>query len=354
MARVMHISCVGRMLIRTVLDCRPGDPKFYAAICLLIASWSRCLKTRAPLQILAVGQVPQALRSFISDHGADLRGIQGDPDLSFVATGNTLLGGEASVDGQRILLIDNDTVFLRPPDELDAVPEDKLGGANSGSDRISDANWCKIEQDLNLPTLPGGQILDKSRLDQMRSPTAPLVRLPRGYINGGVLLLPKDPKFVLTWKRHIIRIRDHFEGRTDQQNALCRSNMAGLATATAAHGGAYWLDDGLNYRHYHFLLNARPLDRICILHMTGYPRFGWPTPEHSGVSGYVDTYWRSRILEPLVGLRPNMPESGWSDAMETSDAVHDHLLSVVSELDLDQVFAAIMETVPPARHANRE
>lgn len=330
------------MLIRTVLDCRPGDPKFFAAICLLVESWSNTMRGTIPLEICVLGPLPTRLRAFMEVRGATLRQVRPDPDLSFVPTGNTLLGAAPAANQCKVLLVDNDIVFLAALGDFAEAPEDLLAGAISGSDRISEANWGEIETILGLPTLPGGQILQKSRIAQLKDPTALRIRFPRGYINGGVLLLPKGSEFARTWKRHIIQIKEHFNGRTDQDTALCNSNMAGLATAAATHGGVHWLDDGLNYRHYHFLLNVRTVDRISILHMTGYPTKHWILGKPSSLSGYIEAYWRNRILGPLEELRTYISSDHYQSALETALAARGRLEAVARPKALDPEFSSIL------------
>lgn len=352
------------MLIRTVLDCRSKSLKFYTSIYLLVASWDAVLSNKSRLEIVYLGELPTTLRAFLERYQVAHRQVQPDPELVFAPTGNTLLGATYSAVHDRVLLVDNDVIFLNDAILSQNIPDNTLAGGIAGVVRVSQQQWEIIENEIGLSTLPGGQIVDSSQLPRHSDGVVEITHFPRTYINGGVLLLPKNCTFADVWKDHIIMIHDHFKGTNSETVSVCRSNMAGLATAAASHGKFEWLDAGANYRHFHFLMNARSLDAISIIHLTGDTRSHrransnfilagyivrfWQnhvprwlarrktsTDQTSHISNYVSLYWQNRIFEPLSELKEYVGPSHFQDASTTAHGALDRIQTIIQEYDLD-------------------
>lgn len=325
------------MLIRSVLDCRPDQPKYMCCTLLLVASWLRHVAGTAKLEIIVLGHPPAALTGFFDNVGVQWQITDADPALDFFGTGNTLLGAQQHGTDDRILLVDNDVYFRADIRELSDIPDTRMAGARAGNVRVRPEQWAEIGKALGLAPLNQPWTIIRSQVAALKDPDAPLQQDPLTYVNGGVLLLPKGDTFVQTWRAHIIRIADHFRDHPLKSAAVVASNMAGLATAIGDHGDFEWLSDGMNYRHRMLLLNELPLEQIKMLHMTGHPKTQETLPVQGYVSAHVAQYWNSRVLMDLRSLEAAHGARAYATAMANVQAVMQEMQSTIGEYNLDQV-----------------
>ncbi|MGB6228659.1 MAG: hypothetical protein WBF53_00850 [Litorimonas sp.] len=334
------------MLIRTVLDCRPSLGKFYCSLLLLAASWADRVRPHHGLEVVITGTPPRPLLAFLEAVGAHWRIAEPDPGLAFVPTGNTLLGGMPSETGERILLVDNDLYLMGDLNDLAAVDPDVVAGVPSGHPRVTAEQWRIIESDLGLPTHRNGWdargVELANRLNGRDRPT----RFARTYINGGVLLLPRDGAFVDRWRAHIVAIADRFRGTAMDTRAVCGSNMAGLATAVGAHERFQWLGEEYNYRHLHVLLDILPVETVSILHLTGDPRQDEAIDPSRYVSQYVELYWTNRVIRRLENHPDRFGATAAARVRETVAQLSESMLGTVRTHDLDGVMEAVAAGSP--------
>ncbi|MEP4053051.1 MAG: hypothetical protein ABJN22_12480 [Litorimonas sp.] len=333
------------MIIRTVLDCRPSDSKFYCSILLLVSSWVERVKPNFPLSIVITGTPPEALLRFFDSLGVSWEIAEADASLFFVPTGNTLLGGRAKDPSERIMLVDNDIYFLKDLRSLGEIRTDIFAGAPSGRPRISPKQWDLIKSELGLEPLSQSWIAPSRQLANLRNKTSYTEQMDQTYVNGGVLLLPQGEKFMEAWQANIIKIADYFRGTPLDSKSVTKSNMVGLATAIGEHGKFQWLSDGFNYRHPHILLNQLSFDEISIAHMTGTPRHDGPIQEERYVSDYVSLYWQHRVLKRLGEHENIYDRETFSAIGETTNLLAEAMHRSITAYELDAVMKDIRKTL---------
>lgn len=323
---------MARMVIRTVLDARPGAGRKYALqTSLLAASWRHHVRDRSahPLEVLVLGDMPPALSDLLATLGVAVIPVKPPATDAISRTANKIVG--LLVDAAApVLLIDNDTCFVA---DLDADPAPRgveIMAAVAGNVRVSSAQWRHIREHLGLGALDVEWRALQDQVSGFRKGTvAPVQR--ELYVNGGVVWTASPRELGRLWATNVTRIADLFEGHPLDGPSVRGSDMAGLATAIGTHGKFAFLDDGLNYRPPCFWMGQRDRREIRIVHMTDMrlPGLG-PT---CTVEDAVQNFWDDRVRSGLARL----DEARRADLLQASEEILSRIREVISAYGLNRV-----------------
>ena len=286
------------LVARTVLDLRPAVDKFVSQTLLLAAGWHRYARDDAALEVATVGGRDAVIDAMLAEIGAGGYAIAPGRNDDFSPSSNKIEAAHPDPGGARVLLLDNDVVFLGPVSDLAGLPADAIVAAEAGTARVEDPQWEVIERELGLPLLRRRWApLNVRDGDAVRAPRsqAPLRYL---YLNSGVVLFPAGHDHRAPWTSHQRRIRDHFAAHPPAPVPVTSSDQAGLASSVAAHGRFAWLPLRFNYRHGAYRLGLLPAELIAIMHFTGdVPGAGLT------LSQRLDAYW-ARYITPKIARLP--------------------------------------------------
>lgn len=296
---------------------------------LLVASWHRRVRYTAPLEVLIVGQPAPVLLRFLDSFGVSWKIVAPDPNDSVSKTSNTILGAQDS-ENRRILLVDNDVLFLADLNELTQVDSQLCMGAVAGSQRVNDAQWKLIEEHFATALTPTTRIPLQEHLRALTDRDTTVRPLRNVYVNGGVLLLPAGVNFQQTWRRCVCEIAELFHGHPLCSGAVRGSNMAGLATAISLHGKFEWLDLKYNYRPDCFALDVEPFGEIQIAHLTGVE------DSHRTLTGRIEAFWRQKMMGRFNKVRSALKPNELEHRLASIEMLRDELTSLVREYDLEQ------------------
>lgn len=325
------------MLIRTVLDCRAASHKYIHQTLLLAASWHRNIpdRTARPLEVVAIGQPPDALCAFLRTAGVRVLASPPDPNDRIAKMSNTIVGAVAHLDHDRVLLLDNDIVFLREPD-LGAVPADTVAAAIAGQERVTPRQWQIVERELQLAPLARTWVPlrhEQHALREGQGPPAPVRGL---YVNGGVVFMPQGPHFALLWRRHVTLIARLFANHPERTPAVYGSVQAGLATAVGTWERFFLLPVSYNFRPVCFVLGKCSLDDLSMLHMSS----GYDVPRECATSERIRDYWQTRILDALEGVRTRLSTLEYEQRVATARSCLGILTGLCADYELDDVVRA--------------
>ncbi len=320
------------MIIRTVLDLRPELPKFMLQTLLLAASWHKFARSKAPLEVVHIGELPDELRVTFEQLGVVTTPTQPNANDGFSKTSNTIQG-VAPVPSEQLLLLDNDVVFTNTIDDLCALPAHCVYGAVAGSHRVSKKQWAHIRK-LELAPVPCTPQRPRTALvtalSKRRLRPAPM---RFGYANGGVILFAPGYDFQSIWQDQQREIAATFSRHRLANGNVIQSNMAALATAIGTYGHFDWLPPGYNYRHADFALGLCEASDVRLVHMTG---FGKRTNAET-LSGWINEYWSEKMKKSLHMLRPRLTSGTFSHRLTVLQEIHDKILSIISTYNLDSV-----------------
>lgn len=300
---------------------------------LLAASWHRFGRVTAPLEVLTIGQAPEALITFLTGLGVTVEQVSPGPNDALSKTSNTVLGTRP-VAGSRVLLVDNDVVFCGSIDPLTQLDPEPIYGAISGHNRVKPSQWAHIADQLGLAPAAAPPTRALTSVVNALIRERPLPEpLKISYPNGGVLLFPAGADLGPVWSDHQARIAACFAGTDLISDAVTNSNMAALATTIGNYGAFDWLPDGYNYRHAGFALNLCKAEDIRMVHMTGLN-----TPRPSGsLSEWVTGYWSDKMLKKLTDLRPQITDADDKARRAIAQSVLEGVLETIQSYDLDPI-----------------
>ena len=327
------------MVIRTVLDCRATSHKYIHQTLLLAASWHRCVSDRRarPLELIAIGDAPDALHTFLSGLGIRVLPAAPDPNERIAKMSNTIVGGIADVDDERVLLLDNDIVFLQDPD-LSKVPDDTVAAAIAGQERVSARQWEIVEQQLHLAPLARSWVSLRQEQSALVDGRAMPHAIPRLYANGGVVLLPRGREFALLWRRHVSLIAEVFADHPERTGAVYGSVQAGLATAIGAWKRFVLLPVSYNFRPACFVLGKAPLNEVSLLHMSSR----YDVARDVSTTERVRDYWDALIFAPLESVRARLEASDYEQRVADARACLHILSGLCREYQLDEIVRACL------------
>ncbi len=317
------------LCIRTVLDARNPSTKYMFQVLLLAASWHKSTRSTAPLEVLIIGDAPDAMLRFLESIGARCKAVAPDPNDQFSATSNTITGC-FDTDGQRILLVDNDVVFRGDLSELSSVDSQLFMGSIAGTRRVLDAQWKAIEERFGFGPLPATKPWLKELVRVQVEPDKRPTPLGNVYVNGGVLLLPAGEEFGTKWRHYVREIAELFHNHPLRSGSVYGSNMAGLAMAIAAHANFEWLNERYNYRCDCFALGLEQPERIEIVHLTGL------ADSHRSVCKRVEDYWQKKMLARFNEVQAALSEVEKQKRLTVIENFRCELLSLIDEYELEQ------------------
>jgi len=316
------------LCVRTVIDARARTTKYLYQVLLLAASWHKHVRHNAPLEVMIVGEPPEALCRFLESLGVFWTTVDPDPNDAISKTSNTIVGAVDTV-GRRILLVDNDVMFWGDLSELMHVDGNLCQGSVAGAIRVADAQWKVISEHLGFSPLPSSLIPLGQRTRAVVNVDYQPKALSNVYVNGGVLLLPEGDRFGIAWRRYVREIAELFERHALRTKSVYGSNMAGLAMAIADHGRFEWLDLRYNYRADCFVLGLESPEQIEIVHLTGFD------DSHRSVTKRIEAYWQGKMMKRFGKVKPALTREEQERRLAIIDEFRQELLSLVREYDLD-------------------
>jgi hypothetical protein len=322
------------VLIRTVLDCRATSLKYIHQVLLLAASWHRCVADRRarPLELVVIGEPPGALRAFVHGLGVRILAASPDPNERIAKMSNTIVGGIVDVDDERVLLLDNDIVFLRDP-ELSEVADDTAAAAIAGQERVSPRQWEIVDEELHLAPLGRSWVSLRQEQAALVDGRATPHAIPRLYANGGVVLLPRGRDFALLWRRHVTLIAELFADRPERTPAVYGSVQAGLATAIGEWKRFVLLPVTYNFRPVCFVLGMALPGQVSLLHMSS----AYDVAREVSTTERVRDYWDARIFAPLGHARARLDARDHEQRVAHGRACLDILTGLCREYELDAI-----------------
>lgn len=323
-----------RLCIRTVFDARSRSTKHLYQLLLLSASWHKTVRKTAPMEVMIVGSAPDQLFEFLRKLDIQWLSVPADSNDSFSRTSNTIIGARDKA-GYRILLVDNDVVFLGDLSELAQVAPDICMGAVAGSERVDSRRWQVIEDHFGVSLLPSTQVpLSEHVRHQINAKHTPRP-LRNVYVNGGVILIPTGVNFETSWRRYVREIAQLFGNHPLRSECVYGSNMAALAMAITHHGNFQWLDLKYNYRPDCFALNMSSFPEIQIAHLTGVD------DSHRSLGGRIDAFWKEKMVPRFSRANPGIAGHALENALTEANSLRTHLHALVDEYDLDQWAASL-------------
>ena len=323
-----------QLCIRTVFDARSHSTKHLYQLLLLSASWHQRVRKTAPLEIMIVGTAPDQLLDFFRKLDIQWLRVPADPNDSFSRTSNTIIGARDKA-GYRILLVDNDVVFLGDLAELAQISPNICMGAVAGSERVDPQRWQIIEDHFGVSLLPNTQVplseQVRHQIDSMHTPRP----LRNVYVNGGVILVPAAVDFEASWRQFVRDIARLFENHPLKSKCVYGSNMAALAMAITHHGRFEWLDLKYNYRPDCFALNMGSFSNLQIAHLTGVD------DSHRSLGGRIDAFWKEKMVPRFCRANPGVADHNLEDALTEANRLRTHLHALVAEYNLDQWAATL-------------
>jgi hypothetical protein len=325
------------LVARTVLDLRPAVDKFVSQTLLLAAGWHRHAARDARLEVYSIGGVDPVVGGLLAEIGATPVAIGPGPNDGFSPSSNKIQAAFPDPGGGRVLLLDNDVVFLAGLEALRGLPPGAIAAAEAGTARVGDEQWRIIAGELGLPLLRRRYVPLNHWPEQPDELAAARDRAPDAYLylNSGVVLFPAGFDARADWLAHQRRIRDHFDGHPLASPAVGASDQAALAALVAAHGEFCWLPVRFNYRHGGFRLGLEPPGRIAIVHLTGdVPGEGLTLAQR------LDAYWSKYVRPKIARLSPAVAAEEKARRRDVAERTLADTLSLVRDYDLDARLAA--------------
>lgn len=323
-----------QLCIRTVLDARSPSTKYLYQLLLLVASWHRRVRETAPLEVFIIGRPPAALLEWFRSLGVRWQLVDADPNDDISKTSNTIRGA-ADAERERILLVDNDVVFLGDLSELAAVDDGFCLGAVAGSQRVSNDRWEVIERHFGIAALPTAEVPLREQMRVAAGTKESPAPLRNVYVNGGVLLLPAGVGFEQTWRKYVREIAEVFEHHPLNSRCVRGSNMAGLAMAIAEHNQFDWLDVKFNYRPDCFCLGLRSFEQLQIVHLTGVD------DSHRTVAGRVEDFWRNKMLVRFSRVRSALEPAEEQRRLADIRRLYEELHILIHDYHLEDLAARL-------------
>jgi hypothetical protein len=325
------------LVARTVLDLRPSVDKFVSQTLLLAAGWHRHASRDARLEVYSIGGRDPVVDALLAEIGAQPVAIGPGPNDDFSPSSNKIQAAFPDAGGARVLLLDNDVVFLAGLDGLHALPAGAIAAAEAGTARVSDEQWRIIAGDLGLPLLRRRFVPLNHWPELPEDLAAARDAAPEAYLylNSGVVLFPAGFDARTAWTAHQRRIRDHFHGHPIATPAVAASDQAALAALVAAHGEFCWLPVRFNYRHGGFRLGLEAPGRIAIVHLTG------DVPgEGLALTQRLEAYWSKYVRPKIARLSPAVGAGEKARRRDVAERALADTLSLVRDYDLDVRLAA--------------
>lgn len=317
------------MRIRTLLDARPGSPSRFQLQTLVLAhSWARWART-APLEVLVLGGLPEAVEQRLRELGAEIVPAAPHALSGISKSSNKLVALQGSGDGP-VLLVDNDACFLEDVADIEGRG---IRTTIAASARVSDAQWEHIR------TLTGLEPLEQEWVSLHRELKAKrLGRPPRVerwlYCSSAVSWIREPEEFEPLWAAAIAAVARAFEEHPASSFAVRGSDQAGFALAIAQFGGLDLLPPAYNYRPVCFRLGL-PDPKILHLGELGSLKGGM-----APFSQLLARWWDRRILVPI--RRPDEDGAVWpSDEererlLDDAVSVRDRVLALGRDAGLDE------------------
>lgn len=321
------------LVARTVLDLRSSNEKFVSQTMLLAASWHRHGAKDAGLEVLVVGGENQVLTGFFDEIGARHSCIAPGDNDDFSKSSNKIEAAHADPQGRRVLLLDNDVCFFGGIAEMNGLRATAIAASEAGSARVSDAQWKLIEDELKIPLLRRRFAPINVRWLVAPDPHATDAEDCERYlyVNSGVILFPFGHDHRALWKIHQRRVYECFRDHPLSNDAVTKSDQAGLAVSIAAHGEFAWLPLRFNYRHGCFARGMETPNRIAIVHFTG----NVDGDAGLGVTARMTAYWQQYILSKVKRLPPSVPDAEKRRREETARLVLASAHDMIREYDLE-------------------
>lgn len=171
-----------------------------------------------PLRLACIGEPPSTVRRLADLAGADVT-VHAPLVFNASRTSNKLRGFEVSSSGDRLLLLDVDTLVLRDLSPLVSLAGDGIGVGPATVNHFPEDTWRRIYEVAGVP-YPGptgtcwcqdGQI---ARFRNLSEAQLSMCRQMPPYFNSGVVLAPRRLGLDALWAQHLRRIGPLFAGAT--------------------------------------------------------------------------------------------------------------------------------------------
>ncbi len=320
------------MNIRTVFDTRTNTrtAKYRTTILLLAASWHKYLRKDTKLEIKYIGQLPTKYQHFFEDLGIKYSKVFPNINSEYAKTTNCIEAATPS--NKRLLLVDNDIVFMDELSALKNIKEDHIAACYTGTLWISNKQWDIIQNKLELPILrtDANIIPLKEQFKLQQNPNYKVAQSDIVYVNAGVLVIPPILNLKPIWERDVKLIADYFKTHPLKSHGVYTSCQAGLATAIGAYKNFSWLPIDYNYLSICFVLGLKNEEEIKILHLGG------DVGENAGISSlnWVEQFWQERMYDRLEVLKNIITEGEFNRRISTIDKVKKKVLNLMNEYNL--------------------
>jgi len=302
------------------------------SVLLLAASWSQYVKKYANLEIMAIGTLPKNLFNIFKEFGAIVTLIASNINDSFSKTSNTIEGA-IPCEKEKILLVDNDVVFVNSIDGLSKIEDTHIAGSIPCNFRVEENQWDIIRDELCLKTLPCSEIPIKEIYHSELSSSHKVRKLNHVYVNGGVIIIPANVNLKSAWERHVGKIGAFFNSHRLRSGSVYQSNMAGLATAIAAYGKFSWLPIEYNYRPLCFALGMKEADEIKIIHLTDDIK----TTSFTSLSLRMEAYWSERIELKIDQFKTKLDKIEYERRRDIAENIKNKIGELIVNYELDNI-----------------
>ncbi len=320
------------MNIRTVFDTRTNvqTVKYYTTILLLAASWHKYLSKNTNLEILHIGKLPIQYEHFFKS--LDIQCTEVSPNINSSHAKTTNCIEAATPSDKRLLMVDNDVVFMDELSSLKSIPEDHIAASYTGTLWVSDEQWNIIRQELKLPVLTTTADISplKELYWQQQTPTYQITKSDVVYVNAGVLVIPAKLNLKSIWERDVKLIADYFKNHELKSRGVYSSCQAGLATAIGAYKKFCWFPIIYNYRSICFVLGMNNQEDIKIMHVAGDIK---GTPTMSSFE-WVIQFWQEKMYDKLDTLCNMIDKHEYDRRKSNMDKVKIRMLNLMDEYRL--------------------
>ncbi|MBP0618245.1 hypothetical protein [Jiella mangrovi] len=294
------------IVCRTLYDARRGRPA-RRHLCLAVlnaVTWAR-YAADVPLQLRIVGPSNERFADFLKDLGIDVvTDVEPHPFAETAATYNILrMLEDIPASSKRILMVDNDTVFLQSAAELAREPADLLMASVADKRRLDPDVAEQLTSELDASFAAGSWVPWHERFYARKEGRDPAVEEGL-YFNSGVVLLPSGPdaaRLERLWRDFGEQVTQFALRQGLNQRRDLGSTQAALALAAGQYGRVAQLSLKFHYRPPHFWWGDLRGDEIAIAHLfASRPPFeALPAEQRCQPRQFLESYWEAMVTREL-------------------------------------------------------